>query len=83
LEIIKELYEGESIIIIRTACFILRKTRAVDQRGESESVSSRLYRGCSNTSKFSFLRFSIVWAMSASVMDVEWRPVPSPCLMLV
>jgi len=75
-------YEGESIII-RTVCFILRKTRAVDQTGESEAVRSRLHRGCSNTLKFSFLRFSTVWAVSASVMDVDWRPVPSPCVTLV
>ena len=76
------IYEGESIII-RTVCFIFRKTRAVDQTGQSEVVRSRLYRGCSNTSKFSFLRFSAVWAVSASVVDVIWRPVPSPCLTLV
>jgi hypothetical protein len=75
-------YEGESITI-STVCFIFRKTRAVDQTGESEGVSSRLYRGCANNSKFSFLRFSTVWSMSASVMDVDWRPVPSPCLTLV
>jgi hypothetical protein len=52
----------------------------------TEQVSlkvSRLYTGCSNTSKFSFLRFSTVWAVSASVMYVDWRPVPSPCLTLV
>jgi hypothetical protein len=54
----------------------------VDQTGESEVVRSRLYRGCSNTSMFSFL-FSSVWAVSASVMDVDWRPVPSSCLTLV
>ena len=75
------IYEGESIII-HTVCFIFRKTRAVDQTGESEGVRSRLYRGCSNISKFSFLRFSTVWAVSASVVDVDWRPVPSPCLTL-
>ena len=75
-------YEGESIIM-RTVCFIFRKTRAVDQTGESEGVRSRLKRGSSNTSKFSFLRFSIVWAMSASVMDVDWGLVPCPCLTLV
>ena len=77
-----EMYEGESIII-RTVCFIFRKTRSVDKTGESEGVRSRLYRGCSNTSKFSFLRCLTVWAVSAAVMDVEWRPVPSPCLTLV
>jgi hypothetical protein len=55
----------------------------VGQTGESEGVRSRQYRGCSNISKFSFLRFSTVWALSASVMDVNWRPVPSPCLTLV
>ena len=76
------LYEGESIII-RTVCFIFRKTMTVDQTDESEGVRSRLYRGCSNTSEFNFLRFSTVSAVSASVMDVDWRPVPSPCLMLV
>jgi hypothetical protein len=76
------LYEGESVII-RTVCFIFRKTRAVDQTGESESVRLRLHRGCPNTSKFIFLRFSIVWAVSTSVMDVDWRPIPSPCLRLV
>jgi hypothetical protein len=75
-------YEDESVIIC-TVCFIFRKRRAVDQTGETEGVRSRLYRGCSNTSKFSFLRFSTVWAVSASVMDVDWRPVPSPCLTLV
>ena len=75
-------YEGESIII-RTVCFIFRKTRAVDQTGVSEGVTSRLYRGCFSTSKFSFLRFPTVWAVSASVMDVDWRPVPSPCLTLL
>jgi hypothetical protein len=77
-----EWYEGESIIN-RTVCFIFRKTRAVDQTGESEGVRSRLYRVCSNNSKFSFLRFSTMWAVSASVMDVDWRPVPSPCLTFV
>jgi hypothetical protein len=70
------MYEGESVII-RTVCFIFRKTRAMDQTGESGGVRSRLYRGCSNISKFSFLRFSTVWAVSVSVMDVDWRPVPS------
>jgi hypothetical protein len=50
------MYEDESIII-RTECFIFRKTRAVDRTGESEGVRSRLYRECSNTTKFSFLRF--------------------------
>jgi hypothetical protein len=50
------LYEDESIIV-RTVYFIFRKSRAVDQTGESEGVRLRLYRGCSNTSKFSFLRF--------------------------
>jgi hypothetical protein len=24
-----------------------------------------------------------VWAVSASVMDVDWCPVPSPCLTLM
>jgi hypothetical protein len=76
------MYESESIII-RTVYFIFIKTRAVDQTGESEGVRSRLYRGCSSTSKFSFLRFPTVWAVSASVMDVDWRPVPSPCFTLV
>ena len=71
-------YEGESIIIL-TVCFIFRKTRAVDQTGESEGVRSRLYREFFNTSKFSFLRFSTVWAVSASMIDVDWSPVPSPC----
>ena len=33
----------------------------MDQTGESEGVRSRLYRGCSNISKFSFLKFSTVW----------------------
>ena len=80
--IVINIYGGESIII-RPVCFIFRKTRAVDQTGESESVRSRLYRGCSTTSKFNFLRFSTVWAVSASVMDVDWRPFPSPCLTLV
>jgi hypothetical protein len=75
-------YEGESVII-RTVCFIFRKTRAVDQRDESEGVRSRLYRRRSSTSKFSFLWFSTVWAVSASVMDVEWGPVTSPCFTLV
>jgi hypothetical protein len=37
------LYDGESVII-RTVCFIFRKTRAVNQTGESEGVRSRLYR---------------------------------------
>jgi hypothetical protein len=77
-----KMYEGESIII-RTVCFIFRKTRAVDPTGESEGGRSGLYRGCSSTSKFSFLRFTTVWAVSASVMDVDWRPVPSPRLTLV
>jgi hypothetical protein len=76
------IYEGESIII-RTVCFIFRKTRAVDKTGESEGVRSRLYKGCSSTSKFSFLRFSTVWAVSASITDVDWLPVPFPCLKLV
>ena len=75
-------YEGESIII-RTLCFIFRRRRAVDQTGESEGVRSRLHRGHSNNSKLSFLRFSTVLAVSAPVMDVDWRPVPSPCLTLV
>jgi len=51
------IYEGESIIV-RPVCFIFRKTRAVDKTGESEGVRSRLYRGCSTTSKFSFLTHS-------------------------
>ena len=51
------IHEGESIIV-HTVCFIFRKTRAVEQTGESEGVRSRLYRGCSTTSKFSFLTHS-------------------------
>jgi hypothetical protein len=50
---------------------------------QEQGVRSRLHRGCSSTSKFSFLRISTVWTVSASVMDVDWRPVPSPCLTLV
>jgi len=80
--LLRQTYEGESIII-HTVCLIFRKRRAVDQTGESEDVRSRPYRGCSSISKFSFLRFSTVWAVSASVMDVDWRLVPSPCLTLV
>jgi hypothetical protein len=37
-------YEGESIFI-RTVCFVFRKTRAVDQTGESKGLKSGLYRG--------------------------------------
>jgi len=55
----------------------------MDQTGESEGERSRIQSGCSNTAKFSFLRFSTVWAVSATVMDTDWRPVPSPCLTLV
>ena len=39
----------------------------MDQTGESEGVRSRLYRGCSNTSKFSFLSFLTALSLSASV----------------
>jgi hypothetical protein len=45
----------------------------VDQTSKSESVKSRLYRGCSNISKFSFLRFLTVWAVSASVNGHLYR----------
>jgi hypothetical protein len=39
------------LIIVRTVCFIFRKTMPVDHTGESEGERSRLYRGCSSTSK--------------------------------